>query len=109
MTYCGTDCPVLAMISGLSSATSQSIWTPVASTARRVAADTSGPIPSPGMRVTWWGKRLLRRTAPWRQRLELNIASSGVHFADESAVVFDSLVAPQLQGGGQLAALDGEF
>src|SRR5258708_24191431 len=31
---------------------SHSNWTPVASKMRRVAAATSGPIPSPGMRVT---------------------------------------------------------
>ena len=51
-TCCGSDWPVLAMMSPLSSATSQSMDTPVASMARRAAEETSGPIPSPGIKVT---------------------------------------------------------
>ena len=49
----GSDSPVLRMTSEFSSTVSQSIATPVASTARRAALATSGPIPSPGIKVTW--------------------------------------------------------
>ena len=51
----GSDWPVLRMSAALSSAISQSMATPVASTARRAAWETSGPMPSPGMRVTRCG------------------------------------------------------
>ena len=39
--------------------TSQSNATPVASSTRRVASTTSGPMPSPGMSVTRWGTLIL--------------------------------------------------
>ena len=32
-------------------------FTNIASTARNVESSTSGPIPSPGMRVIWWAMR----------------------------------------------------
>src|SRR5919109_1984464 len=42
------------MTSAPASWTSQSNWTPVASRTRRVASESSGPTPSPGMNVTRW-------------------------------------------------------
>src|ERR1700733_2558457 len=53
-TSCGNETPALRITSSFSSTTSHSIATPVASTARRAAEETSGPIPSPGIKVTWW-------------------------------------------------------
>src|SRR3984957_8226103 len=58
-TSCGRETPALRITSSFSSTTSQSIETPVASTARRAAEETSGPIPSPGIKVTWWDTRPL--------------------------------------------------
>src|SRR5580698_4127704 len=58
-TSCGSETPVLRINSSLSWTTSQSMETPVASTARRAAEETSGPIPSPGINVTWWDTRPL--------------------------------------------------
>src|SRR5919202_1109862 len=45
------------MTSTPASWTSQSNWTPVASSARRAASMISGPVPSPGMNVTLWATR----------------------------------------------------
>jgi len=47
-TACGSSDPDRSITSRVSSTCSQAIETPVASTARTVAAATSGPIPSPG-------------------------------------------------------------
>ena len=44
--------PCLAITSAPASRTSQSNSTPVASRTRRVASESSGPIPSPGINVT---------------------------------------------------------
>src|SRR5216110_465880 len=46
--------PCLSITSAPASRTSQSNSTPVASSTRRVASVSSGPVPSPGMRVTSW-------------------------------------------------------
>src|SRR5690242_5952307 len=58
-TSSGSRCPVLASAFTPASTRSHSIRTPVASTARTVAYATSGPIPSPGMRVIWWAMRAI--------------------------------------------------
>src|SRR5580692_12526326 len=47
-----TNCPEDDAFSDRASTSSQSTWTPAASRTRRVAAATSGPIPSPGISVT---------------------------------------------------------
>src|ERR1700722_13967202 len=52
-TSSGSNCPVSASAAAPASTLSHSIATPVASTARTVASATSGPIPSPGIRVIW--------------------------------------------------------
>ncbi len=53
-TCSGRGVPYLSMTSAPASWTSQSNCTPVASSTRRVASDSSGPTPSPGMNVTRW-------------------------------------------------------
>src|SRR5262245_19514835 len=53
-TCSGRGVPYLSMTSAPASWTSQSNSTPVASSTRRVASDSSGPTPSPGMNVTRW-------------------------------------------------------
>ena len=50
-TWSGRGVPYLSMTSAPASWTSQSNCTPVASRTRRVASDSSGPTPSPGMNV----------------------------------------------------------
>src|SRR6266403_4281268 len=47
-----TSCPRSVVLSVRPSSSSQSIWTPAASRMPRAAAATSGPIPSPGIKVT---------------------------------------------------------
>jgi hypothetical protein len=51
-TRSGSVVPSRASASAPASSTTHSIGTPVASSTRRVASETSGPMPSPGMRVT---------------------------------------------------------
>ncbi len=51
-TCSGSGVPYFSMTSAPASAISHSMSTPVASTTRRIAVVSSGPIPSPGMRVT---------------------------------------------------------
>src|SRR5438445_6158474 len=51
-TCSGSGVPYLSMTSAPASWTSQSNATPVASSTRRVASQSSGPTPSPGMKVT---------------------------------------------------------
>src|SRR5438874_3733436 len=45
---------------------SQSNWTPVASSTRRVASTSSGPVPSPGMIVTLCAMRRAMLSVGWR-------------------------------------------
>src|SRR5262245_32839748 len=52
-TFSGRGVPAFSITSAPAWTVSQSIWTPVASIQRCVAKDTSGPMPSPGMRVTF--------------------------------------------------------
>ena len=52
--YAGRGVSYLSMTSAPASWTSQSNWTPVPSRTRRVASESSGPTPSPGMNVTRW-------------------------------------------------------
>ena len=49
---CGSGVPADSITSTPASFTSQSKETPVASSTRRVASVSSGPVPSPGIRVT---------------------------------------------------------
>src|SRR5688572_6214182 len=51
-TYLGSGVPCFGMTSAPASTVSHSIFTPVASTIRRIASVSSGPVPSPGIRVT---------------------------------------------------------
>src|ERR1019366_10115593 len=62
-----SDSPVFRMRPALSSAISQSTWTPVASTTRRAAWATSGPMPSPGIKVTGYDIHLLYGLTHYRQ------------------------------------------
>src|SRR5262245_13214174 len=63
ITRSGSGVPSRSQVSKPASWTSHSISTPVASSARRAASVTSGPTPSPGIRVTRWAMpaRLLAR------------------------------------------------
>ena len=54
MTLSGTGVPSLAMMSTPASSTSHWMSTPVASMQNLVASASSGPTPSPGIRVTTW-------------------------------------------------------
>src|SRR5450759_4296982 len=63
------------MMSAVSSTRSQRMSAPVASIARMAATATSGPIPSPGIRVTWCG--MLKIMAEVHQRKPGQTAFSG--------------------------------
>ena len=52
MTRSGSGVPSLSYTSAPASCQSHSNSTPVASSTRRTASDISGPVPSPGMKVT---------------------------------------------------------
>jgi hypothetical protein len=55
--------PLVAIAGQPISWTSHSIFTPVASIARRVASTISGPVPSPGISVMVW---VSETPSPWR-------------------------------------------
>ena len=54
MTESGSGVPAVSMMSTPASCTSHSKATPVASRTRFVASAISGPVPSPGIKVTWY-------------------------------------------------------
>src|SRR5579883_636228 len=84
------------MTEAFSSTCSQSMRTPVASTARRAALATSGPMPSPGIRVILW-------VNPYYRSVK---AAAHIELAHGSAMVLEHAIAADFHGGGQLAGLD---
>src|SRR5438067_1456087 len=57
-TWSGSGVPYRSITSTPASWTSHSNWTPVASRTLRVASDSSGPTPSPGMNVTGYAMQV---------------------------------------------------
>src|SRR5437588_5916279 len=90
------------MTSAPASRTSQSNSTPVASRTRRVASVSSGPVPSPGMRVTRWATAQdSTEVAPGRSRYAaraMNDFKPGL----EGVVAFATEIAEPDRAGGAL-------
>src|SRR3990170_3068380 len=84
--------------------TSQSSSTPVASSTRRVASVSSGPVPSPGIRVTRWATPLtLSRPRGRRGWLECaDMSESTVKAGLEGVVAFETQIAEPDREGGAL-------
>src|SRR5215212_4079923 len=61
-TWSGSGVPYWAITASPASTTSHSNETPDASRTRRVASASSGPMPSPGISVTWWGMTAILST-----------------------------------------------
>src|SRR5215210_5924802 len=94
--------PCLSFTSAPASRTSQSNSTPVASSTRRVASVSSGPVPSPGMSVTWC------RTARHFTRASERVRRGRVRAVNEfrpgleGVVAFETQIAEPDKEGGSL-------
>src|SRR5262245_42215766 len=97
-TCSGSGVPWVAIRASPASTTSQSNSMPVASRTRRVASASSGPMPSPGIRVTRWAMRPI--VAAERGRPPLNGGRS-VAARSWSRSGSDALPAAQVRDVGQ--------
>ena len=103
----GSGVPASSITSTPASRTSQSKSTPVASRTRRVASVSSGPVPSPGMRVTRWAMGAADRTCTLAESRSGSVPGRMSEVADfkpglEGVVAVETEIAEPDREGGSL-------